>query len=185
MLYEMSDEELNLPQALIKLRADVIALPKTRQAPLYPASSFFLSDLPEYSSLLSNLPEYVTSDKANTVQVLIEHGADVTVQDITYSTPLHLASLKECGKTVKLLLTQGADISAQDGRQSTPLHQRHLPVCPLRAMLCTYYLAMVQMFMLRMTEARLRFRLHHQVDFLRLQSYRQTTKYEENKMNHL
>jgi ankyrin repeat protein len=59
---------------------------------------------------------------ADIVQLLIQHGADVTARDDNCSTPLHLASSRECGKTVKLLLTQGADINAQDGTHSTPLH---------------------------------------------------------------
>ena len=55
-------------------------------------------------------------------QVLIQHGADVTAEDNTRSTPLHVASSEGYGKAMELLLTQGADVNAQDGRHSTPLH---------------------------------------------------------------
>jgi len=61
-------------------------------------------------------------EKADIMRVLIQHGADVTAQDNTRSTPLHLASSKGSGKTVRLLLRHGADVNAQDGRHSTPLH---------------------------------------------------------------
>ena len=61
-------------------------------------------------------------EKADIVQVLIQHGADVTARDWNHSTPLHLASFKGSGKTVKLLLREKADVNAQDGKGSTPLH---------------------------------------------------------------
>jgi ankyrin repeat protein len=64
-----------------------------------------------------------SDEKANIVQLLIQHMADVTARDDTGSTPLHMASFKGSGKTVKLLLGHGADINAQDGKRSTPLHQ--------------------------------------------------------------
>ncbi len=65
----------------------------------------------------------VKSDhKADTVQLLIRHGADVTARDDTHSTPLHLASSKWSVETVELLIQHGADLNAQNGNQSTPLH---------------------------------------------------------------
>jgi ankyrin repeat protein len=60
--------------------------------------------------------------KAETVQLLIEHGADVTMQDETYSTPLHLASSKGSAKTVQLLIEHGADVTTKDSSNRTPLH---------------------------------------------------------------
>ena len=59
---------------------------------------------------------------ADTVQLLIRHGADVTARDDTHSTPLHLASSKWGVETVELLIQHGADVNAQNGNQSTPLH---------------------------------------------------------------
>jgi ankyrin repeat protein len=58
------------------------------------------------------------------VQLLIEHGVDVTAQDSTLSPPLNLASSESegSGKTVKLLLRHWADVNPQDGSHSTPLH---------------------------------------------------------------
>ncbi len=60
--------------------------------------------------------------KAETVRLLIEHGADVTAQDEAYSTPLHLASYQRSPETVRLLIEHGADVTAQDGGHRTPLH---------------------------------------------------------------
>lgn len=58
--------------------------------------------------------------KAETVRLLIEHGADVTMQDETYSTPLHLASSQGSAKTVQGLIEHGANVIAQDSSNRTP-----------------------------------------------------------------
>ena len=60
--------------------------------------------------------------KVETVRMLIEHGADVTIQDKAHSTPLHLASSKGSTETVRLLLQHGADVATQDENNRTPLH---------------------------------------------------------------
>ena len=60
--------------------------------------------------------------KAETVRMLIEHGADVTMQNKAHSTPLHLASSKGSTGTVRLLLQHGADVVTQDENNRTPLH---------------------------------------------------------------
>ena len=60
--------------------------------------------------------------KVETVRMLIEHGADVTMQDRAHSTPLHLASYKGSTETVRLLLQHGADVATQDENNRTPLH---------------------------------------------------------------
>src|SRR6266702_8460125 len=60
--------------------------------------------------------------KAEIVQLLTRHSADVTVRDKTHSTLLHLASSKWSGDTVKLLIRHGADVNAQNVRHSMPLH---------------------------------------------------------------
>jgi hypothetical protein len=56
------------------------------------------------------------------VRLLIEHGADVTAQDKSLSTPLHLASSLGIPEIVQLLIERGADITAQDASRRTPLH---------------------------------------------------------------
>jgi ankyrin repeat protein len=60
--------------------------------------------------------------KAKTVQLLIQHGANVSVQDKTHSTPLHLAALSSSSDIVCLLLEHSADVTALDGIQKTLLH---------------------------------------------------------------
>lgn len=60
--------------------------------------------------------------KAETVQLLIKHGADVSVQDKNRSTPLHLAAFSGSSENVRLLLEHGADATVLNGSQRTPLH---------------------------------------------------------------
>lgn len=60
--------------------------------------------------------------KADTVRLLVKHGADVSVQDETDSTPLHLAALYGSSETVRILLKRGADVNILDGNRKTPLH---------------------------------------------------------------
>ena len=62
--------------------------------------------------------------QAETVKLLIDYGADVTAQDETLRTPLHLAVFSGSTKTVQLLIENGADVTAQDRSQKTPLHLR-------------------------------------------------------------
>ncbi len=56
------------------------------------------------------------------MRLLIKHGADVSVQDKTHSTPLHLAAFSGSSESVRLLLEHGADVTVLDGSRRTPLH---------------------------------------------------------------
>ena len=60
--------------------------------------------------------------QAKTVRLLIDYGADVTAQDETHRTPLHLAAFSGSTETVQLLIEHGADVTAQDRGKKTPLH---------------------------------------------------------------
>ena len=60
--------------------------------------------------------------QAETVKLLINHGADVTAQDESFRTPLHMAASLGSTKTVQLLIEHGADVTAQDRSKKTPLH---------------------------------------------------------------
>lgn len=60
--------------------------------------------------------------KVETVQVLLEHDADVTARDDTHSTPLHLAASEGSLEITQLLVKYGAAINARDGNGKTPLH---------------------------------------------------------------
>ena len=57
-----------------------------------------------------------------TMQLLIQHGADVNARDNGNSTPLHLASRWGGVESVQLLVQHGADVNARDEDDSTPLH---------------------------------------------------------------
>jgi ankyrin repeat protein len=63
-----------------------------------------------------------TNGKTETVRLLIKHGADVSAQDKTHSTPLHLAAFCGSSEGVRLLLEHGADVTILDGNHKTPLH---------------------------------------------------------------
>ena len=56
------------------------------------------------------------------MRLLIKHGAAVSAEDKTRSTPLHLAAFSGCSDTVRLLLEHGADATILDGSQRTLLH---------------------------------------------------------------
>jgi ankyrin repeat protein len=71
-----------------------------------------------------------TNPTAKTVQILLEHGADVTMQDDIRSTPLHLASSNGSLEVARLLIKHGADVNARDRHLSTPLHLASSTVSP-------------------------------------------------------
>ena len=60
--------------------------------------------------------------KTETVQLLIEHGADVTARDESHMTSLHLASSFVVPEMVRRLLEHGGCVTAQDKDRRTALH---------------------------------------------------------------
>jgi ankyrin repeat protein len=62
------------------------------------------------------------SRMVDTVQILINHGADVAALDMTQQTPLHIASSSGVVEIARLLIKHGADVDAQNEIHSTPLH---------------------------------------------------------------
>lgn len=70
---------------------------------------------------MRNFP-HKSAEKTVTVQLLIQHGADVKAQDDTHTAPLHLASSLGIPEIVQLLIDHGADVIAQDWMRRTPLH---------------------------------------------------------------
>ena len=126
----ISDELLRL---LIEHGADATAKNKAGKTPLHLVSSW-VSAIARVSSVIrrrADINGQVDCDwnssgwdvtKAETVQLLIEHGAEVTAKDEASSTPLHLACSHVSAKTVQLLIEHGADVAAQDESHRTPLH---------------------------------------------------------------
>ena len=118
---------------LLEHGADVTVLDGSQKTPLHLASSWVSAITAHYSSKKrgadvngqdearskSNNPHY---GKVETVRLLIEYGADVTAQDESHMTPLHLASFSCIPEIVGLLLERGACVTAQDKSCRTPLH---------------------------------------------------------------
>ncbi|KAH9005380.1 ankyrin repeat-containing domain protein [Lactarius hatsudake] len=106
---------------LIERGADVSAQDRNHTTPLHMASSWEEGRKWRHEELIEVIP-VMPINKADTVQLLIRHGADVMARDNTHSTPLHLASSMWSVETIELLIGHGADVNAQNGNQSTPLH---------------------------------------------------------------
>ena len=71
-------------------------------------------------------PLHIASSKrsAETVDLLIQNGADVNAQNVNGSTPLHVAASSHLaleGTIVRLLLRRGANVDAKDSEGRTPL----------------------------------------------------------------
>jgi ankyrin repeat protein len=62
------------------------------------------------------------SGSLEVARLLIDHGADLEVQDKHGNTPLHEASMSESVEIARLLLELGAATTAQNERGLTPLH---------------------------------------------------------------
>jgi ankyrin repeat protein len=56
----------------------------------------------------------------NPIRFLLDHGADVNMENNDNSTPLHVASYHDSVKATQLLLDHGANIHAQNNRGETP-----------------------------------------------------------------
>ena len=129
-------------QLLIKHGADVTSKDWNLKTPLHFASSWVSSDTAsfifqlkaevneqevEIQGHMAN-PATTPNAKANIVRLLIKHGADVTAQDKTLWTALHMASSLGLIESVRTLIGHGADVNAQNETDLTPLHQVASPV---------------------------------------------------------
>lgn len=81
---------------------------------------------------LKRLRDSANANDVETVQQLLEDGADPCAADDKGRTALHFASCNGNDQIVQLLLDHGADPNQQDGLGNTPLHlaacTNHVPV---------------------------------------------------------
>jgi len=71
------------------------------------------ADIPLHSAVRHGL---------DVVQLLVQHGAKVNVQNIEGETLLHIAVRCEQSEVIMFLLSQGADVGLTDVWRNTPLH---------------------------------------------------------------
>ena len=62
------------------------------------------------------------ADASETVEVLLDHEADVNAKDANRYTPLHWAAEANAHQAAEVLLDHGADVNAKDANGQTPLH---------------------------------------------------------------
>jgi ankyrin repeat protein len=66
---------------------------------------------------------FVLAEQTAAAQLLLNAGADPSVNNNLKRTPLHYAAAKGNLKLVKILVESGSNIFALDARGSTPLHE--------------------------------------------------------------
>ncbi|KAJ7385774.1 hypothetical protein OS493_013808 [Desmophyllum pertusum] len=64
----------------------------------------------------------VQTGQVSMCKVLLQHGADINIQNKHLQTPLHVASIGKNKDILELLIKQGAQTNTKDFKQSTPLH---------------------------------------------------------------
>ena len=75
----------------------------------------------EAGDLASPLQAAVRRGFADMVQLLLENGAEITVQDSDGNTLLHLTASRDNEAVILILLEHGADVSTTNARGNTPL----------------------------------------------------------------
>src|SRR6185369_4321196 len=67
-------------------------------------------------------PVWNAKRQVMTIRCLLDHGADIHLQDMNGATPLHRAVRTRCAAAVKFLLAAGADPTIRNKPGSTPFH---------------------------------------------------------------
>jgi ankyrin repeat protein len=67
-------------------------------------------------------PTWDPNRQVETIRCLLEHGADLHLQDQNGATPLHRAVRTRCAAAVKCLLEAGSDPTTPNKSGSTPFH---------------------------------------------------------------
>ena len=103
---------VEIVKALIKAEADVNAAGNMRKSsPLHYAADGFITG-----------PVWDAKRQVGTIRCLLEHGANIHLQDKNGATPLHRAVRTRCAAAVKFLLAAGADPTMKNKPGSTPFH---------------------------------------------------------------
>jgi ankyrin repeat protein len=104
--------DVEMVQVLLDYKFDVNAQRDGGWAPLHDASinCYFVG----VHNVVQSLPD--------TVQLLLEHDADVNIRDTYNSTPLHSAMGSGSVENVHTLLEHGANVDAKGHAGRTPLH---------------------------------------------------------------
>ena len=114
-------------ETLIDLGADVNAQRKERkETPLILAAdwnNYMAAYLLVRHGADVSVQNVVIEGEENLVRMLLEHNADVNIQDKLGYTPLHRCALSGDKNLARLLLEHNADVNIQDGSGCTPLHQ--------------------------------------------------------------
>ncbi|KAH3861103.1 hypothetical protein DPMN_024031, partial [Dreissena polymorpha] len=65
----------------------------------------------------------VQNNKSQVIDLLLDHGIEINLQNNTNHTPLHMAVITGNIAVVTQLLEHGADLEARDGDHMTPVHK--------------------------------------------------------------
>lgn len=84
---------------------------RRRSSPLHYAADGFITG-----------PAWDEERQAETIRCLLEHRANLHLQDLNGATPLHRAVRTRCAAAVRCLLKAGADPRARNKPGSTPFH---------------------------------------------------------------
>jgi hypothetical protein len=103
---------VEIVEVLVKAGADVDAAKNMRKSgPLHYAADGFITG-----------PVWDAKRQVGTIRCLLEHGANIHLQDKNGATPLHRAVRTRCAAAVKFLLAAGADPTMKNKPGSTPFH---------------------------------------------------------------
>jgi ankyrin repeat protein len=103
---------VEIEKRLLEAGADPNSLKNKRKStPLHYSADGFITG-----------PDWDPNRQTATILSLLEHGAEINLQDLNGATPLHRAVRTRCTAAVKCLLDAGADPAMENRSGSTPFH---------------------------------------------------------------
>lgn len=131
LFYVLDDINLDAAELLLKNGADVNIQGRIGQTPLFIARSKDAVNLliqykvsvnaREFRNSRTRLFSLTQQGELELVEVLVENGADINIQDRIGQTPLFNAAYYKRTNVVKFILKHGANINIRDKRGRTPL----------------------------------------------------------------